>query len=177
MSDRLCLIGSSVPGSLKFCPHKSIVINTAYRLMDGASKLLLILFELYLKLKMKCNLNLCCSTHLHNEPIDKCTFCFDVSVEQKNYLTCWNCRSYSSLGSLILAKDDITRKEIVDKLFVISFRTRFASFLGGKRGTFRRQARERLNDGTVGSRVRVPFLLYLFPLPSVKKVTFHSSTK
>ena len=117
------------------------------------------------------------ATHLHNEPIDKCTFCFDVSVEQKNYLTCWNCRSYSSLGSLILAKDDITRKEIVDKLFVISFRTRFASFLGGKSWTFRRQVEERLNDGTVGSRVRVPFLLYLFPLPSVKKVTFHSSTK
>ena len=71
----------------------------------------------------------------------------------------------------------LVRKEIVDKLLVISFRTRFASFLGGKRGTFRRQVEERLNDGTVGSRVRVPFLLYLFPLPSVKKVTFHSSTK
>ena len=33
----------------------------------------------------------------------------------------------------------LVRKEIVDKLLVISFRTRFASFLGGKRGTFRRQ--------------------------------------
>ena len=42
----------------------------------------------------------------------------------------------------------ILRKEIVDKL-VISFRTRFASFLGDDEAHF---VVERLNDGTVGSR-------------------------